>query len=178
MTSLIQVETPALPATPKHGDRVMTPVSIATDMVQFFCPQGTILEPFRGTGVFTTLLPTAAWCEIDEGRDFFDWHTPVDWIITNPPYSLTRPCFNHAATLADHIVFLVPLRNIFSGYGFVREILTYGGMPRIRLYGTGNSLGFPMGNCVGAIEFARGYRGPTEWSDYRQPSSSVSDALF
>lgn len=36
-----------------------------------------------------------------------------------------------------------------DGYGFVREILTYGGMPRIRLYGTGNSLGFPMGNCVG-----------------------------
>ena len=149
----------------KRGDRVYTPDWVAADMVQHFAPAGRILEPFRGHGVFTALLPHADWCEIDEGRDFFAWTEPVDWIISNPPYSLTRPCFKHAYTIAEHIVFLVPLRNVFSGYGFVKEIRAFGGMPEIRLYGTGGRLGFPMGNCVGAIYCRRGYTGPTTWTD-------------
>lgn len=150
----------------KRGDSVMTPKWVAADMVAHFNPVGVVLEPFRGGGVFTDLLPSARWCEIDDGVDFFDWHERVDWIITNPPYSKTRPCFNHAARCADNIVFLVPLRNIFSGYGFVCEIYRYGGIAAIRLYGTGGRVGFPMGNAIGAMHFKRDYNGPTMWSFY------------
>lgn len=149
-----------------RGDRVFTPPRIALDMVEHFGPCGCILEPFRGDGVFTDLLPTADWCEIDEGRDFFKWTQPCDWIITNPPYSKLRPVFRHAATLADNIVLLVPLRNVFSGNGFVREVFAFGGIAEIRVYGTGGSIGFPMGNCVGAMYFLRDYAGPTAWTFY------------
>lgn len=142
-------------------------------MVDYFKPCGAILEPFRGTGVFTSILPNADWCEIDEGIDFFEYTKKVDWIITNPPYSQTRPCFRHAATIADNIVFLVPLRNVFSGYGFVKEIMEYGGIKEIRLYGTGGRLGFPMGNAVGAMYFQRNYSGETRWTDQWSESEAL-----
>ena len=146
----------------KHGDRVYTPDHIVRDMVAYFKPAGRVLEPFAGEGAFLAHLPGAEWCEIDQGRDFFDYTRKVDWIMSNPPYSLTRECFRHAATLADHIVYLLPLRNVFSGFGFVREIEDYGGFHTIRVYGTGGSIGFPMGNAVGAFYWKRGHDSLTD----------------
>jgi len=125
-----------------------------------------ILDPCRGLGAFTDHIPGAEWCEITEGRDFFDWHEPVDWVISNPPYSLTRPWFRHSYTVARYLCYLVPLRNVFSGYGFLREIHEFGGIREIRTYGTGGRLGFPMGNAVGAFHIERGYSGPTEFTFY------------
>lgn len=148
----------------KKGDRVWTPDWVVQDMVQHFKPTGTILEPFKGAGAFLRCLPAAAWCEIDEGRDFFKFCTQVDWVMTNPPFSIMRDCWRHAARIAEHIVFLVPLRNFFAADGFMREIFAYGGMPECRIYGTGGKLGFPMGNCIGAIHTQRGYGGDMRWS--------------
>jgi hypothetical protein len=158
----------------RQGDIVYTPQWAAKDMVEHFRPHGRILEPCRGDGVFTDLLPTADWCEITDGRDFFDWHEQVDWIISNPPYSLTRPWFRHSYTIAKDIVYLVPLRNVFSGYGFLREITEFGGIVGIRTYGTGSRLGFPMGNAIGAIHIRRNYDGPTEFSDVSVEGSSMN----
>jgi hypothetical protein len=149
-----------------RGDRVFTPEWCARDMVEHFKPAGRILEPFKGGGVFTTLLPQADWCEIEEGRDFFAWSEPVEWIISNPPYSKTRDCFRHGYRVAQNVVYLVPLRNVFSGHGFVVELHQTGGIAEIRCYGTGSKLGFPMGNAVGAIHWKRGYDGPTRFSFY------------
>jgi len=156
----------------KYGDRVMTPLWAASDMIRFFDPSGVVLEPFRGTGVFTSLCPSWKWCEIDEGRDFLDWTESVNWIMSNPPYSKLRKVWNHAATLSENIVFLIPLRNYFSGYGFIEEGLAYGGIKHIRLYGTGSRLGFPMGNAIGALHWKQGYTGPTTWS--KGPTKPVS----
>ena len=144
----------------------MTPDWVAKDMVDHFAPNGRVLEPCRGTGAFTDLLPDADWCEIAEGRDFFEWSKPVDWVISNPPYSMTRQWFRHSYTIANNLVYLVPLRNVFSGYGFIREIHAYGGIVEIRTYGTGGRLGFPMGNAVGAFHIQRGYSGRTGFSDF------------
>lgn len=155
------------PAHERRGDVVYTPAWVAADMVAHFQPAGVVLEPCKGAGVFLDYLPPGSpWCEIAEGRNFFDWYQSVDWLIGNPPYSMTRIWFRHSYRLAADIVYLVPLRNIFSGYGFVREIHDYGGIPEIRLYGTGARLGFPMGNAVGAIHLRRGYRGSTTFSFY------------
>jgi hypothetical protein len=151
-------------ATEKRGDRVYTPRWVAEDMVRHFQPTGRILEPFRGGGVFMDLMPGADWCEIDDGRDFFEWSEPVDWIVTNPPYSKTRACFAHAAKFARDVVFLLPLRNVFSGFGFIVDIRAFGGIAEIRTYGTGTRLGFPMGNAVGAIHFKRAHAGAMRWS--------------
>lgn len=137
-------------------------------MVEHFRPQGVILDPCRGTGVFHRLLPAGSpWCEAtDDSGDFFGWTRHVDWVIGNPPYSLTRPWFRHSYTIADHLLYLLPLRNVFSGYGFLQEIHTYGGIRGIRVYGTGGMLGFPMGNAVGALHVERGYKGPMDFSFY------------
>ena len=135
-------------------------------MVWYFHPEGRILEPAAGEGAFLSALPGALWCEVDHGRDFFLWQEPVDWIISNPPYSKTRRFFQHAMTLAPNVVFLVPLRNIFSGYGFVADLYRTGGLRALRVYGTGGRLGFPMGNAIGAVYWQRGYTGFAEFSFY------------
>lgn len=146
----------------KQGDVVYTPRWVAKDMVEHFQPSGRILEPCKGRGVFMEFLAgDVFWCEISEGRDFFLWTDPVDWAVSNPPYSLTRKWFSHSYQVAENLLYLVPLRNVFSGFGFVKEIHDFGGIVEIRLYGTGGSLGFPMGNAVGAFHVKKGYRGPT-----------------
>jgi hypothetical protein len=142
------------------GDCVWTPDWCAADMVRYFNPSGRILEPCRGAGAFMRQLPTdALWCEVKDGRDFFEFREHVDWIITNPPYSLTRPFLSHALAVSDNVVFLLPARNIFSGYGTVRECAGWGGMAAIRWYGTGSRLAFPMGNAIAAIHWKRGHQG-------------------
>jgi hypothetical protein len=154
----------------KQGDVVYTPSWVVADMLEVFEPSGRILDPCRGAGAFTDQLPAGTeWCEITESRDFFDWHERVDWVISNPPYSMTREWFRHSYAVADNLLYLVPLRNVFSGYGFLREIRDYGGISTIRVYGTGGSLGFPMGNAIGAMHIVRGLRGPSFISMYENP---------
>lgn len=154
----------------KTGDVVYTPSWVVADMVSHFCPVGRVLDPCRGKGAFTDALPGAYWCEITEGRDFFAWTTHVDWALGNPPYSLTRQWFRHSYKIAEHLLYLVPLRNVFSGFGFVREIYDFGGIVEIRHYGTGGSLGFPMGNAVGAFHIQCGYVGDMKTSFAKNPS--------
>lgn len=158
--------------TEKRGDVVCTPEWVALDMCDYFAPSDRILDPCRGGGVFETALYATYFmgsvetCELTEGRDFFDWTERVDWVIGNPPYSLTRKWFRHSMTIADNLLYLVPLRNVFSGYGFLREIHEFGGIAAIRCYGTGGRLGFPMGNAVGAMHVVRNYTGGTRISHY------------
>ncbi len=148
-------KSPELPA-----DVVLTPEWCAMDIVRWFKPSGSMLDPCRGMGVFHDLMPGADYCEIVEGIDFFEWLQVVDWIISNPPYSILRKWINHSFLVADNIVYLVPLKNIFSPFGLLAEIREYGGICHIRIYGTGSRVGFPMGNAVGAVHFKRNYCGP------------------
>lgn len=151
----------------KTGDVVYTPDWAAKDIVDYFKPSGKILEPCKGGGVFLKYLPTNTdWCEIQEGKDFFEWNEKVDWVVSNPPYSLTRKWFKHSYEIADNLLYLVPLRNIFSGYGFIKEIYQFGGIVEIRNYGTGGSLGFPMGNAIGALHIQKSYIGDAKFSFY------------
>lgn len=156
----------------RKGDRVYTPAWCAEDMVNHFRPHGRVLEPCKGDGAIYNRLPTGAlWCEIDEGKDFFRWDEPVDCIITNPPYSKLRPFMVHAFKIADHdVVLLIPVRNLVSGYGTVREARGFGAMKEIRWYGGGARLGFPMGNAIAAVHWKRGYVGPTTQSFYEDRS--------
>lgn len=142
----------------KQGDVVYTPSWVVDDMLAHFRPTGVILDPCSGLGAFHDKLPTGSpSCEITDGSDFFEWTTKVDWVIGNPPYSMTRPWFRHSYEIADNLLYLVPLRNVFSGYGFLKEIYEFGGIKAMRLYGTGGRLGFPMGNAVGAMHIVRGH---------------------
>ncbi len=91
-----------------YSDIHLTPAPVAAEILAYFSPSGRILEPCAGkggnggfvqSGIFTDT------CEIEDGRDFFDWHTPVDWIITNPPFSIITQFMNHSLELADNVVF-------------------------------------------------------------------------
>ncbi|AUM75765.1 hypothetical protein CYR75_15150 (plasmid) [Paracoccus jeotgali] len=98
-------------------DRVMTPPALAQEICAHFAPhlQGTLLDPARADGAFYESFPghlRREWCEIEAGRDFLDWREPVDWIITNPPWSLLPEFLEHSMTVADNIVFLAPLTNL------------------------------------------------------------------
>ncbi len=96
------------PLAPAGGDeRVYTPEPLAIAIVKHFNPTGLVLDPCRGKGAFSNNIAGCFWCEIDGGKDFFDWKTPVDWIITNPPWGKKFLSFlQHSMTLAHDIVFL------------------------------------------------------------------------
>jgi hypothetical protein len=72
------------------SDVVMTPQWIAEDMMDYFPCEGVLYEPCRGNSVFYNLMTYGSiWSEIRAGRDFLKYSgSRVDWIITNPPYSL------------------------------------------------------------------------------------------
>ena len=95
-------------------DIVMTPVETAVDVINHFAPTGTILDPCRGTGAFYDNFPTTCkkdWCELSEGKDFFDYNNKVNWIITNPPWSKIRPFIIHSMTIANDIVYLISINH-------------------------------------------------------------------
>lgn len=103
------------PATREKGnDEIYTPEWAANDMILHFKPFGKILEPCKGNGAFTNLIPDCEWCEIREGKDFFDYSGHVDWIISNPPYSLIRKFVLHSFKVSDNIVYLIPVWKAYS----------------------------------------------------------------
>ena len=95
----------------------MTPPELAAVVIGHFAGRmsGTVLDPARGQGAFHDRFPACLdrhWCEITEGRDFLDWHEPVDWVMTNPPWSRLRDFSRHAMRIAPNIVWLAPLTNL------------------------------------------------------------------
>jgi len=123
---------------PKGGnDRIMTPDTLAEQMVSYFNPFGkTVLEPCKGEGAFMRAFEkygiNADWCEIDEGKDFYEYDKKVDWIITNPPYSQLTKFLVKSLSVADNVVFLCLANAMFftarirtihrAGFG-VKEIV-------------------------------------------------------
>lgn len=152
-------------------DVVLTPVDVACDIVKHFNPTGRILDPCRGNGAFADLMPGCEWCEIREGRDFYNWREPVDWIVSNPPYSVFSDFLRHSMSVAKNIVYLIPVNKIFNSDRMMREIWAWGGVPEIYIIGGGAALGFPIGFCIGAVHLQKGYGGNIRVV-FRQPSAS------
>lgn len=121
------------PLVPHGGeDKVYTPDYLAKAIIQHFKPTGKILEPCRGQGAFSDLMPGCDWCEISEGRDFLSHLGSYSYIVTNPPYSQFRAFLKHSMKLADNVIFLAPtnhfwlkarLRDIEEADFGIKEIL-------------------------------------------------------
>jgi hypothetical protein len=147
-------------------DDVATPEHIAKQIIDscdIILPTS-ILDPFLGNGVFFNNFPKHTsnfWTEIKKGKDFFDVQGSVDWIISNPPYSIFDEVLTHSYKIADNIVYLVPLGKLWSSMGRLRRLKEYGGIVSINVISAGKC-GFPFGFPAGWIHLKRGYKGSTE----------------
>lgn len=149
------------------SDVVYTPDWVARDMVEYFKPHGRILEPCAGDGVFLKYLPeNTEWCEIEKGRDFFQWHEPVDWIVGNPPYEGFTKFFYHSLVVARQIIYLIPTNKIYNTESKLRAITKWGGVKELRVYGSGKKLGWDFNYLIGAYHFKRNYHGGMTMSYY------------
>jgi hypothetical protein len=141
------------------GDVVYTPDWVARDMVEYFKPTGRILEPCSGDGAFLKYLPTADWCEITKGRDFFACHEHYDWIVGNPPYCFGAKWLRHSFEIADNIVYLLPIHNYFVSSRILKDVTAFG-FPEIAVYHESLFRDWTIGFVIGALHFRRGYTGP------------------
>jgi hypothetical protein len=99
------------------------------------------------------------WCELTDGKDFYEYDKHVDWIISNPPFTKFSGWLKHSIKIADNIVYLIPMQKVFYTYSMIKELYEWGGVKEMWMIGTGSSLGFPFGAGVAAIYFKRGYNG-------------------
>lgn len=147
-----------LPKT-KTNDIVMTPRELTKKLVEYFNPQGKVLEPCCGTGNFLEYLPKdSLWCEITKGRDFFQFNQKVDWIFTNPPYSIFRRFLQHSMKVSDNICVLITINHIWTK-ARIRDIKENGfGIKEILMIDTPKD--FPQsGFQYGMVHLRRGYKG-------------------
>lgn len=164
----IKIMQPSLIHTPIESDIVATPINLAADIVRWFQPSGTCLDPCAGNGVFYDLLPHGAmWCEIERGVDFYTWQEHVDWIVGNPPYSHYSAWMRHSMSVGTNIVYVMPVYKVFASDKFLRELFSWGGIVHIRRYGTGTDWKFPFGHALSAVHYKKGYSGNTSWSSYK-----------
>ena len=151
---------------PKGGnDVVMTPEWLAERIVGRFGVSGRVLEPCRGSGSFFKFMPKGSlWCELSEGKDFFDFDERVDWIVTNPPFSKMRAFLQHSMKVSDNVVFLCPI-NHFWLKARIRDIKGAGfGFREILLVDTPKE--FPQsGFQWGVVHLQRGYVGSILFGD-------------
>ena len=143
------------------NDVVFTPDWLAKQICEMFSISGEVLEPCKGEGVFLKYLPkNTEWCEIVDGKNFYDYTKKVDWIVTNPPYSDYNRFLEHSFNLAENIVLLVPVAKMFKSMGTLRAILTYGGFVSIHIL-PASKAGFPFGFPCAIYYLKREYKGQT-----------------
>ncbi len=147
------------------NDKVYTPPEMAKKLI-YLLPikfkQDYILDPCRGKGAFYDNFPTddehKLWCEIDEGKDFFDWHGYVDWIITNPPYSIYDKFLEHCFESATNVCVLVPFTKVASSMGRIRSYKEKWFAIRKIWFVSASKCGFKFGYPCGFVWFQRGWQ--------------------
>lgn len=147
----------------KANDKILTPRPIAKAIIDLFPLYGTVLDGFRGQGAFYDQFPETVkkeWCEIDDGKDFFDYTNKVDWVVSNPPYSTFDKVLEHSYEIADNIVYLIPLSKLWTSMGRIRKMFEYGGIREIYILSAGKC-GFPFGFPACAVWLQKGYVGDT-----------------
>lgn len=149
----------------KTNDKIYTPDFIAKKIISLLPlkEDDFILDPFKGGGVFYDNFPTDKkdWCEIDEGKNFFNYNKKVDWIISNPPYSLYNEVMKHSYELADNICYLIPFNKTVTSFSRLVDMFQYGGIKHI-WFVKSSICGFPFGFPSGIVWFQKGYKGETK----------------
>lgn len=147
------------------SDVVYTPNKVAKFIVGFLKPCGLCLDPCKGDGAFYNCLPPikSDYCEISEGKDFFDYNERVEWVIGNPPYSNFRAFLEHSFNIAENVSYLVPVNKVFQSQLTMNLINKYGGIKSMLVFGDARAtIGLPFGFSVANFHFQKGYAGKTE----------------
>lgn len=120
-----------------------TPNDLAKKLIEFIplIANDVVLEPFKGEGAFYNNFPSNVikeWTEIEEGRDYKTHTTPVDWVISNPPFKLetTKGGVNAFWTLLKHYTQYAKKGIAFLGNDYCFSTITPKRMKEL------NSLGF------------------------------------
>jgi hypothetical protein len=81
--------------TKSGNDEVYTPLELCNAVVSHYNPSGRVLEPCDGGGAFVKAfinhgISDISNFDISRGVDFLQYADtePIDWLITNPPFSL------------------------------------------------------------------------------------------
>ncbi|MFQ5637993.1 MAG: hypothetical protein ACE5IR_08345 [bacterium] len=145
---------------PVKPDVVYTPYEVAKQIIAWIKPSGKCLDPCKGDGAFLRHLPNGSdWCEIREGKDFFDYENKVEWVIGNPPYSIFEDWLRHSFEIADNVVYILPTNKVFQRQVIMDMINKWGGVKALLVYGSGSQVGFPFGFSVGTFHFQRDWQG-------------------
>ena len=121
-------------------DIVYTPIEVCKDCIKYTLPfinkDDILLEPFSGKDAFYNEFPIENrkdWSEIERGRDFLDYKKKVDWIITNPPYSiyklwidkLLETCNKGFCLLVNNLTITPPRLEKINNAGFYISFIYY-----------------------------------------------------
>ncbi len=149
------------------NDVVQTPVRLCRDLVEVLPLFGEVLEPCAGEWHFVQALKEhpavkeVHECEISRGADFFAWQKPVDWVVTNPPWSQVRPFLKHAMQVANEVVFLMTINHAWTK-ARLRDVKE-AGFALKRIYLVDMPKEFPSsGFQLGALHYSRAWHGPVE----------------
>ena len=141
------------------NDVVFTPDWLAKKICSMFPIKGSILEPCKGEGVFLKYLPESTdWCEIADGKNFYDYEKKIDWIVTNPPYSDFNRFLDHSFKLADNVIFLVPVAKFFKSMGTLKKVFAFGNFVEIHTLSSSKA-GFPFGFPSAIYYIKKNYKG-------------------
>lgn len=147
-----------------EADKVFTPRQLAAQIIDQLPLAGNVLDPCRGDGAFYDQLASNVlkhWCELDDGRDFFEWDRHVDWVISNPPWSKFRQFLQHGMTVADNVVYLAAFTH-FSTKARVGDIKAHGFAMRSIIYVPTPKEWPQSGFQMAAVWLQRGWCGPCE----------------
>jgi hypothetical protein len=105
------------------NDRFYTPASavkVHLDKFKGIIPDDAIiLEPFYGKGAYFSEMKNyfprceLEYTEIDLDSDFFEYKKKVDYIISNPPYSILDRVLEHSVSLKPQVIsYLIGFHNL------------------------------------------------------------------
>lgn len=130
----------------KKSDFYETPYSITRQLLEKIRLYGKVLEPACGSGAIVKELNNykkdkikIISYDINTGKDFLKETKRYDFVITNPPYSLSDKFIDKALELANDIYFLLPLnylhgKNRYDKYyrnGLLSELFIFTRYPML-----------------------------------------------
>jgi hypothetical protein len=121
------------------NDVFHTPLNLTLEMIEMceLKDGDKVLDPSAGNNkVFFNNFPdfvNKEYCEITEGKDFFEYNKKVDCVIGNPPYSMWDKWIEHTMEITDKFCYIFGFLNatnirlkkiIDNGFGITKICIT------------------------------------------------------